>query len=94
VVGQTITNECKLVQFLGEKDNIISINEIITPDWCPLKKEDFTIKFEDLSEAKDNMALIQKKIDELKEHVSMLNSGKYLQDMYDAIAKLDEGNKD
>ena len=83
VVGQTITNECKLTQFFGEKDNIISINEIITPEWCPLKKEEITIKFEDLSKTKDDMTIFQKTIEELQEQVLMLSStGDQLEQMY------------
>ena len=52
-VGYSTVNVCTLAQFLKLKNYCISVNNgdevLITPEWCPLKTEEFTFGFKEFS---------------------------------------------
>lgn len=55
-VGDSTLDICTLARFLNLKEDIISVHNEMgyggnsdTPDWCPLKKEDFTFTFNNFS---------------------------------------------
>jgi hypothetical protein len=74
-VGHSTLDCCQLARFLNLKEDYISIHDDIesnlekeTPEWCPMKQEDFTFKFREFSdERKKGIEDTKKKITELEE---------------------------
>ena len=69
-IGSSTANICTLAQFLKLKDYFISVDngdeELKTPNWCPLKTDEFTFNFKEFSaERKQEIDSTWKEIDEL-----------------------------
>ncbi len=69
-IGASTCNICTLAQFLKLKDYFISVDngdeELKTPDWCPLKTDEFTFNFKEFStERKKELDSTWKEIEEL-----------------------------
>lgn len=95
-VGDSTVDICTLARFLNLENDIISVHNEMgyndnsdTPEWCPLKKEDYSFSFKEFSEER------QKEIDsatsELKE---LMKIEEQLEDddveLYDKMLKLNK----
>jgi hypothetical protein len=73
-VGYSTIDICQLARFLNQNPDHISVHDECgfntnskTPDWCPLKKEQFTIEFREFSnETKLAIENVKKEIAELE----------------------------
>ena len=104
VVGKSTTDECGLAKFLNHSEYFISFHtnvygpdpNSITPEWCPLKKEEHSFQFQS-NESIDEIEEFKKKIEELKDKVFELTSNSnQLNELYNNLNNLykNEGNKD
>ena len=71
-VGDSTADMCTLALFLGQDGCISTHNgdsEEKTPDWCPLKKEEYTFNFNEFSANRlEQMEKTKKEIKELEKH--------------------------
>ena len=65
-VGDMISYRCNLSYFLELKEQFLENNES-TPEWCPLKKEDFSFKYKKFSDERlKDIKSTKKQIDKLE----------------------------
>jgi hypothetical protein len=72
-VGCSTLNVCTLAQFVKLKDYFISVDngdeELKTPEWCPLKTDEFTFTFKEFSvERKQEIDSTCKEIEVLQDY--------------------------
>jgi hypothetical protein len=97
-VGSTTTELCVLAKYL-ELDYFIDVG---TPEWCPLKKEEYSFKFKGDSEITSEKVIadfqedFNKKVDEIKDKISFLEqAGTKLQNVLNELGKnTNEENQD
>lgn len=78
-VGNSTVDKCLLAMYLGQEDYFVSIHdnfnqdiEAPTPEWCPLKKEEFSFDFKEFSnERLQNIEMTKKEISELDNFFEM-----------------------
>jgi hypothetical protein len=84
-INYSTTDICKLASYLKLKDEYIDIyngheSDAKTPEWCPLKKEDYSFKFNRTE--KEIIENFQEDFDKIKSEISKLeDAGIKLQNM-------------
>ena len=68
---ESMSHSCNLADFLKQGNSFIETEGLDTPDWCPLKKEQYTFKFKKFStERTININSILAEIEELEAYFS------------------------
>lgn len=74
--GELIKHTCNLSLFLEQDEYIVKLteNELETPEWCPIKKEECILQFMPFSDERINkFKSLQSEIDELEKKIDDYN---------------------
>lgn len=107
-IGYSTATNCTLAMFLRQKDYCILMSdgdeEVKTPEWCPLKNEEFTFNFKEFSaERTQEIDSTFKEIEELNKYFDttevdyydpdFLRKDNKLQELYTRLGEL-QGNEE
>ena len=108
-VGYSTANVCTLAQFLKLNEYLILVSdgdeELKTPEWCPLKTEEFTFNFKEFStKRKDEIDSTWKEIEELNnlyvnededyDSPKVIERDNRLGELYDKFGKLQSNEEE